>query len=187
MPIVSSKTSQVVLSTISARSKLGRNVIFFCLEKFSGCYKSSAFYFFLTATAWSCGRWLRTYSTVEVCKYELQTFERGQKQLMCQPTRKRPAVGEILASFVQQSDFWSRRSPYRVGSVSTRAFLCMSPLYLSIVPGAPTCKLFLNGPVQVIPKFSICLDHVTINQRALELSIARVQDTMSNPFFSQPY
>ena len=73
--------SSTVLSTVTARSKLGQGVSCFCPEIIIGGDDHSAFFLFgqlldgLVACGWEKG------STVEACKAEFQSFVNDQRQL----------------------------------------------------------------------------------------------------------
>ena len=102
-----------ILSTVATRSKLGQGVSCFCPEIILGGDDHSAFFLHkqlldgLVECGWEKG------SSVEACKVEFQSFVREQRQLERHSTRKRPDVGNILAYFVQQTGFQSRRHLFR--------------------------------------------------------------------------
>ena len=103
-----------ILSTVTARSKLGQGVSCFCPEIILGGDDHSAFFLCgqlldgLVECGWEKG------SNVEAYKAEFQSFVREQHQLERHSTRKRPDVGNILAYFAQQTGFQSHRHLFRV-------------------------------------------------------------------------
>ena len=107
-----------VLSTVTARSKLGQGVSCFCPEIILGGDDLSAFFLHgqlldgLVECGWEKG------SSVEDCKAEFQSFVQEQRQLDRLSTRKRPDVGNILAYFAQQTGFRSRRHLFLVNFVA---------------------------------------------------------------------
>ena len=108
------KLCSTILSTVTARSKLGQGVSCFCLEITLGGDDHSAFFLYgqlldgLVECGWEKG------SNVEACKAEFHSFVREQRQLERHSTRKRPDVGNILAYIAQQTGFQSRRHLFRV-------------------------------------------------------------------------
>ena len=103
-----------ILSTVAARSKLGQGVSCFCHEVILGGDDHSTFFLYgqlldgLVECSWEKG------SNVEACKAEFESFVREQRQLERHSTRRRPDVGNILAYFVQQTGFQSRRHLFPV-------------------------------------------------------------------------
>ena len=106
-----------ILSTVTARSKLGQGVSCFCPEIILGGDDHSAFFLYgqlldgLVECGWEKG------SNTEACKAEFQSFVRVKRQLERHSTRKRTHVGNIQVYFAQQTGFQSRRHLFPVSSV----------------------------------------------------------------------
>ena len=101
---------RAILSTVTARSKLGQGVSCSCPELILGGDDHSALFLHgqllngLVEYGWEKG------SNVEACKADFQSFVREQRQLERHSTRKRNDVGNNLAYFAQQT----RRYLFRV-------------------------------------------------------------------------
>ena len=110
--------TSTVLSTVTARSKLGQGVSCFCPEIITGGDDDSAFFLFgqlldgLITCGWEKG------STIEACKAEFQYFVNDQRQLECHSSRGHSDISNVVRYLTQQSGFRSRRHLYRVGLVS---------------------------------------------------------------------
>ena len=112
--------TSTVLSTVTARSKLGQGVSCFCPEVIIGGDDHSAFFLFGQLLDGLVEGWCEKGSTVEACKAEFQSFVNDQRQLECHASRKHSDISNVLSYLTRQSGFRSRRHPYRVSLVGLR-------------------------------------------------------------------
>ena len=109
--------TSTVLSTVTARSKLGQGVSCFCPEVIVGGDDHFAFFLFgqlldgLVESGWEKG------SAVEACKAEFQSFRMTSANLN---SRKHSDISNVLSYLTHQSGFRSRRHLYRVSLVGLR-------------------------------------------------------------------
>ena len=175
-----------ILSTVAARSKLGQGVSCFCPEIILGGDDHSAFFLFgqlldgLVECGWEKG------SHIEACKAEFQSFVREQRQLERHSTRKRPDVGNILASFAHQSGFRSRKHPFRVSCrTSFKVAFIVSTNCQYLLQVYQLTTLFLRDSVDDLPAFTVKLTGIGLSRRLVEKSIACIQDFVRSPRFTQ--
>ena len=110
-----------VLSTVAARSVIGRGLSCFCHAIVVGGEAVVPLKLFnkvldgLLEKGWTKG------SEVEACRAEYQSFVPEQRQLERSSTRSRPDVGDVLSFYSAQAGFRARRHLNKVCIVAKQA------------------------------------------------------------------
>ena len=108
-----------VLSTVAARSKIGRGLSCFCPAIVIGGDDHAPLQLLgllldgLLERGWVKG------SEIEACRSEYQSFVQEQRQLERSSTRSRPDIGDVLSFCCSQAGFRSRQHLFKVCIVAS--------------------------------------------------------------------
>ena len=176
-----------ILSSVSARSPIGRGLSSFCPEILIGGDEHSATSLFVElVNALGRLKWLKS-TEKEASKSEFQSFVRDQRELEYGSGVRRPEIGNILTTYLSQLSFRSRRNLFKVRiSFFGRGYICCCHLYISrCFQVYRLAALFVRGPKHSLNAFTIDLSDIVLPESDVLSAISCVQHFVKDAHFSR--
>ena len=177
-----------ILSSVSARSPIGRGLSSFCPEILIGGDEHSATSLFVElVNALGRLKWLKS-TEKEASKSEFQSFVREQRELEYGSGVRRPEIGNILTTYLSQLSFRSRRNLFkvRISFFGRGNACCCHCVHCSVLSGLSSCGAVCQGSEACsLNAFTIDLSDIVLPESDVLSAISCVQHFVKDAHFSR--